>query len=189
MFLIVGLGNPGMKYIKTRHNAGFLVVSEITEKYGLKFKNMPKFQAYAAEGLLGEEKAILAMPMTYMNNSGISVSRLAQFYKIAPSNIIIIHDDIDLPVGKLRISFDASSGGHNGIKSIISSLGTQKFIRLRIGIRNELAEEKNISAEKFVLQNFSRDEIKIISDGMEKYISAAEMILKEGYKKAMGEFN
>ncbi len=189
MFLIVGLGNPGVKYAKTRHNVGFLVVEELAEKYGFVLKNMPKFQSYAAEGKIGKEKVIVAMPMTYMNNSGLSVSRLAQFYKIQPENIIVIHDDIDLPFGKQRISFNSSSGGHNGIKSIISSLGTQNFIRVRVGISNKLMEEKNIPADKFVLQNFSKDEMKNVLGEMGKYISAVEMIMIKGYEKTMGEFN
>lgn len=189
MFLIVGLGNPEAKYAKTRHNAGFIVIEALAGKYGLKFKNMPKFQAYLTEGDIVSEKCILAMPMTYMNNSGLAVSRLAEFYKITPEKIIVIHDDIDLPFGRLRVSFNSSSGGHNGIKSIISSLGAQKFIRARIGIQNKLMEEKNISAEKFVLQNFSREEMKNISGGMETYIAAVELILKEGHEKAMGKFN
>ncbi len=159
MILIVGLGNPGVRYAKTRHNAGFIIIEALAEKYGLKFKNMPKFQAHIAEGYVpplcqggkpplappckgGENKVIFALPMTFMNNSGLAVLRISQFYKIAPSEILVIHDDVDLPFGKLRVSFNSSSGGHNGIKSIISSLGTQKFIRLRVGIRNQLADEK-----------------------------------------------
>lgn len=189
MFLIVGLGNPGNKYTKTRHNVGFLVVSALAEKYGLKFKNQPKFQSYIAEGGLQEEKVILAMPMTYMNNSGLAVSSLAQFYKIKIENIIVIHDEIDLPLGKMRVSFGASSGGHNGVASIIRDLGRKNFIRLRIGIGNELSMSRKVPSEKFVLQNFSRDEIKIISAEMEKYIEVVEMILKDGYEKAMEEFN
>lgn len=189
MFLIVGLGNPDMKYAKTRHNAGFIVIEALAEKYELTFKNQPKFQSHLAEGTIDEEKCVFAMPMTYMNNSGLAVSRIAQFYKITSEKIIVIQDDIDLPFGKIRVSFNASSGGHNGIKSIISSLGTQGFIRLRIGIRNELIDEKKIPADKFVLQNFSKEEVKNMAEDMNTYIEAVEMILREGYERAMGEFN
>lgn len=189
MFLIVGLGNPGVKYAKTRHNVGFFIVEEMIEKYGFKFKNQPKFQSYVAEGNIDEKKCVLAAPMTYMNNSGLAVSRLAQFYKIAAEKIIVIHDEIDLPLGKIRVSFNSSSGGHNGVESIIRDLGTKNFVRLRIGIGKELSVLRKILAEKFVLQNFSAEEIKLFSGEMGKYIEAVEMIVKEGYEKAMTAFN
>lgn len=189
MFLIIGLGNPGIKYKKTRHNVGFVIMEALAEKYGLNFKNQPKFQSHLAEGNIGEAKCVLAMPITYMNNSGLAVSRLSQFYKIEPDKIIIVHDDIDLPFGKIRVSFNSSSGGHNGIKSIIDLMGTKKFIRLKIGIRNDLMEERKIPADKFVLQNFTKQEAKNISDGTNKCIEVMETVVKEGYEKAMAKFN
>jgi len=189
MYLITGLGNPGIKYEKTRHNVGFDVIGEIIDKYNLKLKNYPKFQSYIAETQLSNEKIILAMPLTYMNNSGLAVSRLSNFYKLPPENIIVIHDDIDLPFGKMRISFSSSAGGHNGVSSIIESLGTKKFIRVRVGIANEILNSQKIPAEKFVLQKFSIDETKSLSNKMPKYAEAVELIVKEGYEKAMALFN
>ncbi|MFC1613214.1 aminoacyl-tRNA hydrolase, partial [Patescibacteria group bacterium] len=108
MYLIIGLGNPGINYEKTRHNVGFAVIGEIIDKYNLKLKNYPKFQSYIAKTEIADQKIILAMPLTYMNNSGLAVSRLANFYKLNPENIIIIHDDIDLPFRKIRINFNSS---------------------------------------------------------------------------------
>lgn len=189
MFLIVGLGNPGVKYARTRHNAGFLVIDALAEKRGLTFKNQPKFQSHLAEGNIDEEKCVLAAPMTYMNNSGLAVSRLVKFYKIKPEDIIVIHDEIDLPLGKIRVSFNSSSGGHNGVESIICDLGTKNFVRLRIGIGSELSVSRKILAEKFVLQNFSAEEVKLFSSDIGRYVEAVEMILKDGYEKASSKFN
>jgi len=189
MYLITGLGNPGIKYEKTRHNAGFDVIGEIVDKYNLKLKNYPKFQSYIAETKIANEKIILAMPLTYMNNSGLAVSRLSNFYKLNPENIIVIHDDIDLPFGKIRISFSSSDGGHNGVTSIIASLGTKNFIRVRIGIGNEISNAQKIPLEKFVLQKFSTNELKSLSDEMPKYAEAVELIVEKGREKAMTVFN
>ncbi len=189
MFLIVGLGNPGVKYAKTRHNAGFLVIDALAEKHGLTLKNRPKFQSHLVEGNIDGEKSVLAAPMTYMNNSGLAVSRLAQFYKITPEEIIVVHDEIDLSFGKIRVSFNSSSGGHNGVQSIIDLLGVKNFIRARIGIGNDLSASRKIPAEKFVLQNFSAEEMKLFSSEIGIYVEAVEMILKDGCEKAMGDFN
>ncbi|MFH1030348.1 MAG: aminoacyl-tRNA hydrolase [bacterium] len=189
MFLVVALGNPDSKYALTRHNAGFVVMEELVKMYNLKFKNMPKFQAYVAEKNTDDEKVIFAMPLTYMNNSGLAVSRLAKFYKINSENIIVIHDELDLPLGKIRISFDASSGGHNGVESIIHELGTKNFVRVRTGIANELSKSREIPSEKFVLQKFSPAEQKIFTSNLPKYTETIDMILKEGYEKAMAQFN
>jgi len=189
MYLIAGLGNPGIKYEKTRHNAGEIIVSEMADKYGLKFKNYPKFQSYITEGKIGDVKVILALPLTYMNNSGLAVSRLANFYKIDFKNIIIVHDEIDLPLCKMRVSAFSSAGGHNGVGSIIKDLGTKDFIRLRIGIGNKISEERKLPAEKFVLHNFSKEELKLILSDKDKYIEAIETVVVKGYEMAMDKFN
>lgn len=202
MYLVVSLGNPGVKYDQTRHNAGFIVMGELAAIYNLKFKNMPKFQAYVAAasisppcqagvrgGKTSDNKVIFAMPLTYMNNSGLAVSRLANFHKISHVDIIVIHDELDLPLGKMRVSFGASSGGHNGVESIIRELGTKDFIRLRIGAGNAISQSRKIPSEKFVLQKFTPAEQKNFTSNLPLCAKAVGVILKEGYEKAMAEFN
>lgn len=164
MKLIVGLGNPGKIYEKTRHNIGFRVLDKMTES----FKFEKKFNAKISETKSGKKKMIFAKPQTFMNNSGIAVSAIAKFHKIKPENIIVIHDDMDLAFGKIKISFGSRSAGHNGAQSIIDSFGTNEFFRLRIGI----GQIKKIPADKFVLQKFSAPEEKkieeIISEAIKK---------------------
>lgn len=189
MYLIVGLGNPGEKHKKTRHNVGFMVVEKIADKYNLSLTREKKFTSLISQWLIEDKKNIVAMPFCYMNNSGKAISEISNFYKISSEKIIIIYDDLDLPLGKLKISFNSSAGGHNGVKSIIQFLGTQNFIRVRVGIGNELSASRKLKAEKFVLQNFSREEMKIIFLQFQKCIEAVGMIIKEGYEKAMNVFN
>lgn len=156
MKLIVGLGNPGKKYSATRHNIGFQIV-DIFQKENPGFSSWQKnskFQAEISEGNLGQEKIILAKPNTFMNESGRAVQAIVHYYKMAPLDIVIIHDDLDLPIGKYKIQKDISSAGHNGIKSIIEKLGTQMFHRVRIGISKQ-DKEKRGKTENFVLNNFS----------------------------------
>lgn len=165
MKLIVGLGNPGKEYEKTRHNIGFRVLDEIAE--GFKFEK--KFNAGIKEEKINKEKIIFAKPQTFMNNSGAAVSTIAKFHKIKPENIVAIHDDMDLVFGKIKLSFGSRSAGHNGVQSIIDSLGTNEFYRIRIGIgpRPHLrqgfgGQAEKIPAEKYVLQRFSAPEEKEI---------------------------
>ena len=160
MFLIVGLGNPGLKYKKTRHNTGFQVVDFLAGKN--KFNKNKKLQSEIVETEINNTslttKIILAKPQTFMNNSGKAVKALADYYKIKNNNIIIIYDELDLPFGKIRVRNRGSSAGHNGIKSIIQHLNTEDFLRIRIGIANKFREK--ILSEIFVLKKFSRDEYK-----------------------------
>lgn len=162
MKLIIGLGNPGKQYEKTRHNAGFMAVDFLMDKIDLgSFKRQSKFKAEIAEGIIGGKKIIIAKPQTYMNNSGEAVQLLQSFYKIDPEDIIVVYDELDLPLGKIRVRDEGSSAGHNGIKSIIEKLGTDKFMRIRIGIKNEKAGKiparfgSARRADKFVLSRFS----------------------------------
>ncbi|MEN8252449.1 MAG: aminoacyl-tRNA hydrolase [Patescibacteria group bacterium] len=167
MKLIIGLGNPGQEYEKTRHNAGFLLVDALQGDKDLpEFSFNKKFNAEISEGFVNEEKYILAKPQTFMNRSGESVRALIDFYKIEPTDIIVAHDDLDFELGNHKISRDNSAAGHNGIQSIIDNIGTQDFTRLRIGIektggRNERGE---IPGNKFVLQNFSQKELETLSE-------------------------
>jgi len=154
MKLIVGLGNPGGQYKNTRHNIGFLALDFLAKEFGLGcFKLNAKFKAKILEGNINNIKIILAKPQTYMNASGEAIQIIANFYKIETKDIIIIHDELDLPFAKIRVREDGSAAGHNGIKSIMEKLGTDKFIRVRIGVRNKKTEL--MPADKFVLSRFS----------------------------------
>ena len=167
MKLIIGLGNSGEKYIKTRHNLGFIVTEELAEKIKVdNWKEEKQFKADIAQGIYNNEKIILAKPQTFMNNSGNSVKSIADYYKINSENILVIHDDIDLELGEIRIQKNRGSAGHNGVQSIINYLKTKDFIRIRIGIKP--IEKEILEAEKFVLEKFSRYEEEIVSQTIKK---------------------
>ncbi len=154
MFLIVGLGNPGKQYIHTRHNIGFVAVNFLAEEFNCpKFKLQNKFKAEISLGKYDNQQIILAKPQTYMNNSGQAVQLLKNYFKIQLEKLIIIHDEIDLPLERIKIKNKGSSAGHNGIKSIIEYLASDKFWRIRIGVSNKQREK--MPADKFVLANFS----------------------------------
>ena len=167
MFLIVGLGNPGQKYKDSRHNIGSEVIDE------LKSFNL--------------EKVILQKPQTFMNQSGKAVRTLLRKCKLGSNNLIIIHDDIDLPLGKIRIAKNRGSAGHKGVESVINELRTKDFIRLRIGILPRTGKPKN--PEKFVLQRFNKEEKKIIKELLKEVTEAIETLLKESPEKAMAKYN
>jgi len=167
MVLIVGLGNPGKKYEKTRHNLGFRVVDE------LRFLNL--------------KKVVLVNPKTFMNLSGKAVKSLIKKYKMPVTNLWVIHDDIDLPLGKIRISKGRGSAGHKGVESIIKEVGSKNFVRFRIGIQPRIGQPKN--PEKFVLQKFNKEEEKIVKEVIKKIAEAIEFSLKEGLEKTMSRFN
>ncbi|MFC1662634.1 aminoacyl-tRNA hydrolase [Patescibacteria group bacterium] len=154
--LVVGLGNPGRKYITTRHNIGFLVVTELANLSGEKFKKAKEQQAEIAVVNQGQQKIMLAKPQTFMNLSGQTVRKLRDYYKIAAADIWIVSDDVDLPFGKIRIRHSGSAGGHNGLQSIIDQLQTDAFHRLRIGLGSN--RDLKIPAEDYVLQPFSLNE-------------------------------
>jgi peptidyl-tRNA hydrolase, PTH1 family len=178
--LIVGLGNPGQEYQNNRHNIGFQVLDELTPD----FKLDKKFKAE----IFKDDNFILAKPQTFMNNSGFAVKALKTFYKIKTENIIVIHDDIDIQVGTIRISQGASSGGNNGVESIIKELGAKDFIRIRVGVANAMREK--IPADKFVLQNFSPADKKIIKNLMPQILEALNLlILGEPLNKIQNKFN
>jgi len=183
--LIVGLGNPGSRYELTRHNSGFLIVDQLVDKYvssGFKEKG----KVLLAEAAIGGEKVLLAKPQTFMNLSGQGVIPLAQFYKIAPADILVIYDDLDLEVGKIRLRPQGGSGGHNGIKSIIQLLGTEEFPRLKIGIGRPPA---NWDTADYVLSRFTSEEWSVITKVIDDGVAAAEAYLKEGIHQAMNKYN
>lgn len=169
MVLIVGLGNPGEKYEKTRHNIGARIVGELKP--------------------LNLEGVILAEPTTFMNESGRAVKSLTTKYKTLTTNLWVIHDDIDLPLGKIKIVKNRGSAGHKGVQSIIDTLGTKDFIRFRIGIKPTTYNSQLTTADKFVLKNFTKDEEKILKDAASKIIEAIQLSLKEGLEKAMNKYN
>ncbi|MBT4277811.1 aminoacyl-tRNA hydrolase [Candidatus Falkowbacteria bacterium] len=169
MQLIIGLGNPGEKYIKTRHNIGFLTVEELQKKETdfSDWRFNKKFNSFLSTGSIDDEKIILVKPQTFMNNSGIAVRALKDFYKIEIKDILVFHDDIDIPLGEFKVQVDRGPAGHNGIKSMIKELRSKNFARVRVGInpkiKNGVSELKSPS-EKFVLKNFTKKEEGIIQE-------------------------
>jgi len=160
MKLILGLGNPGQKYAKNRHNLGFMALDALVKNLGLAFKKSERALSWKAEGYISGQKIMLAKPQTFMNDSGQTAAKVARYYKIKPEDIWVIYDDLDLPLGKIRIRNKGSAGGHLGVASLIDYLKTENFNRLKIGIGSN--REKNLPAEIYVLQNFSSREEKII---------------------------
>ncbi len=190
MKLVVGLGNPGEKYENTRHNIGFTIVSNFKFQVSSfsDWKINKKFNAEISEGKIGGEKIILLKPQTFMNNSGQAVVAAAHFYKIKPTDILIIHDDIDLPLGKMRVKKDGSSGGHRGVESIITALGTNNFPRLKVGVGPK-ERPKNFDAANFVLKKFGKSEEKTLNLIIKKATEAVVTILSDGVQEAMNKFN
>lgn len=199
MFLIIGLGNPGKKFIKTRHNIGFKVLNEFQKKNNFPaFRFSKKFNAKISKGEFNNQKVILAKPQTLMNSSGKTVKLLLQKFLVNPKinslrtteNLFVVHDDFDLSLGKIRISKGKGSAGHKGVESIIRELKTKNFVRFRIGIKPSQNQQKlNFLLDKFVLEEFTKEEEKIIKEIIKKTSRAIKLSLKEGIEKAMNYFN
>jgi len=188
MILLVGLGNPGEKYEKTRHNIGFRIIDAFAEKNNFPaFKFAQKFNTFTAEENFAAKKILLAKPQTFMNNSGKAIQKIISFNKLPIPNLWVINDDIDLPIGKIKISKESGSAGHKGVESIISNLSSQSFIRFRIGVQPAKGKPKRV--EGFVIKNFSKDEEKIIPEIIGKAVSAIETALTDGLEKAMNLYN
>ena len=185
-WLIVGLGNPGREYERTRHNAGFRAVDMLADKLGCKVDRL-KFQGLYCQTVYNGKKLFLLKPQTYMNLSGRSVLQLSSYFNIAPQNIIVMFDDISLPPGRLRIRSDGSAGGHNGIKSIISEVGTQDFPRVKIGVGAKPHPEQDLA--DWVLSTFSPKEEKDLVSALERSADAALTILEKGVPEAANRFN
>lgn len=172
MKLIVGLGNPGKEYKKTRHNVGFITVDKIASCFDFpSFSFEKKFNAEISDGMINDGKIILAKPQTFMNDSGKAVREIMDYYKIAVENITVIHDDLDIILGKHKISKNKNSGGHKGVQSIIDHLETKDFTRIRIGIGIKQTSNSKLqvpNSKEFVLEKFSKDEIGIIENVIEK---------------------
>ncbi len=184
MYIIAGLGNPGKKYEKTRHNIGFMTLDRLAEKYGIKILK-PKYKSLIGEGYIGGEKVILIKPQTYMNNSGEAVREVMHYYKTDISNLIVIYDDIDIALGTIRIRKFGSSGTHNGMKSIIYNLVDDKFPRIRIGIGTP--SHDNLVGH--VIGSFTDDEVKLVKDSIDTCVCALESFIKDGVDIAMNKYN
>ena len=201
MIIIIGLGNPGKKFEKTRHNLGFRIVNQFAkEKKFPKFRFSKKFDSLISERFLNREKIVLAKPKTFMNESGKAIKALIKNYKLKIGNLIVLHDDVDLPLEKIKIVKNHGAAGHKGVQSIIDELKTKNFVRFRIGIQPKTGKPKNV--EKFVLQKpseagdetksqrpFTKKEEKILKEVIKRTCQAIEVAIIEGIEKTMNEFN
>lgn len=186
MYLIAGLGNPDKKYEHTRHNVGFDVIDELAEKYNISISEK-KHKALLGKGVIEGQKVVLAKPQTYMNLSGESIVELVHYYKIDPeTEMIVIYDDISFAPGNLRIRQSGSAGGHNGIKNIIKCLGTQEFMRIKVGVGEK---PKNWDLADFVLGHFSKEERENLEDAIGRAMEAVGYMIKGDVAKAMNEYN
>ena len=181
MKLIVGLGNPGDKYENTRHNIGFMIVDSYVTEDNWKKKFDGLYQIINIKG----KKVMFLKPLTFMNNSGFSVYKAVKFYDISYKDILVIQDDLDLPLDKFKLKINSSSGGHNGIKSIISSLNSEEFCRLKIGITNQRKED----TIDYVLGKFSKGELQSIQNNYNVYRDIIESFVKDGIEKTMNRYN
>ena len=181
----MGLGNPGYQYHLTPHNLGFMVLDRIAEQSGVEVSR-PEAQALTAQTRLGDSEALLAKPMTFMNLSGLAVRRLADRYRIQPDDLIVLLDDAALPLGSLRIRRRGSAGGHNGLKSIIGALGSDEFVRLRLGIQPDRPVGDLVSQ---VLGRFRRRDLESVAEMVERAAEAVRVIVTEGVERAMNQFN
>ncbi len=186
MFLIIGLGNPGKEYEKTRHNAGRDIVMDFAKTHDFpEFRTEKKWKTLIAEGKIGKEKIILALPDTLMNNSGRAAGPIATFYKVKPTNVFLVHDDADIALGLAKLSFAKRSAGHKGVESVIRTLKTNEFWRFRIGI----AGKRDIPADRLVLKRFTPDETKLIKKIAKKTLTALDLAITDGGSRAMNEYN
>lgn len=185
MKLIVGLGNPGRNYEDTRHNAGFSVLEKLNEKENGEWGNEAKANALISRIKLDNEDVILALPQSYMNLSGEAVVELLRWFKLTREDLIVVHDELDLPFGKIQIKKGIGPAGHNGIKSIIERIG-EDFVRVRVGIG---VENLDVSAEKFVLEKFSDEELKKLVDIEEEVIKKLKLLVKYGYEEFVSKHN
>lgn len=186
MFLVVGLGNPGKEYEKTRHNAGFIAVERLASEYGIAIKKK-ECSALTGSGKILGQSVILAKPQTYMNRSGEAVRCLVKSYGIDLEKLIVIYDDIDLPLGKIRIRTRGGSGGHRGVASIIAELGTSDFPRIRLGIGRP--EGRQADVVQYVLSPFETDEFELFLPSLEKMLEAIRLIFTRGFPTAMSIIN
>lgn len=185
MFVIAGLGNPGLNYAGTRHNVGFGALDELADKYRISV-DTKKHRGCIGKGIIEGQKVILVKPQTYMNLSGECIREVMDYYKLSPEELLVIYDDINLDVGQLRIREKGSAGGHNGMKNIISQLGTDGFARVRIGVGNK---PPRMDLADYVLGHFPAEELAAVREGLSQAAEAAAMIVKGEMAAAMNQFN
>ena len=183
MWIIVGLGNPGRRYSKTRHNLGFEVVDKLSKRWGLNFKEKELYEI--AKGLYRNKEVVLVKPLTFMNLSGEAIKAINNFYKVEPHHTIVIHDDLDLPPGRIKLKKGGSSGGHKGVQSIIDKLSDRSFLRVKLGIGKPVDEP----VEGYVLKKPSASERQLIEEAIERAADATEEIILYGIDHAMNIYN
>lgn len=181
----VGLGNPGSQYEKTRHNIGFMALDEFARRHNIAIRQS-KCKALVGEGIVQGEKIALIKPMTYMNLSGEAVRAFMDYYKVDLADLIVVYDDLDTPIGKNRLRYQGSAGGHNGIKSIIQHIGTQTFNRIRMGISRP---EPGYAIVDYVLSNFAKQEKPLLEHSIEEACDALEYSLDHTFEQTMARFN
>jgi peptidyl-tRNA hydrolase, PTH1 family len=183
--LIVGLGNPGREYRGNRHNIGFMFIDQLCETMNVRLSRVQS-KALIGSGLMGDSKIVLAKPQTFMNNSGQAIAALVRFYKIPLDQLLVVHDDLDLPLGTLRMRPGGGAGGQKGLGSTIQLLGTQEFPRLRLGIGRPPGR---MEPSAYVLQNFSQDEQQIVQIVLKRAVEAAQVFVEKGLEQSMNQFN
>ena len=177
--LVVGLGNPGREYKKTRHNVGWWVLDEVSQRLGF-FFDREKFEGIYGETRINDQKVLFLKPLTYMNRSGESVSRFVRFFKLDPQDVLLVYDDLDLPLGKVRFRIKGSSAGHRGVQSVIEALGSQEIPRVRIGIGRPASREEVVD---YVLSPFKEEELPVIEEAVRKAADCVELLLSEGISR------
>ena len=189
--LVVGLGNPGQRYAGTRHNVGFMALERLAKREGVRFKSMAKLQGELAEVGFGSDRLRLLMPQTFMNESGRSIRAALDWFDLSADQVLVLVDDMDLPLGRLRIRAKGSAGGHNGLKSTIQHLGTQEFARLRIGIGapGRSAEERKARTVSHVLGSFNACEQPLLQDVLDEVLSGLALIQRQGLERAGNRLN
>ncbi len=183
MWAVVGLGNPGGSYRGTRHNAGFMVVEELAARHGFTLKERKKY--YADKGSIKGETVVLMEPLTFMNLSGDAVREGMRRFGFAPEEIIVVHDDVDISPGRIKLKLGGGAGGHKGILSVIERTGYRDFLRIKVGV----GKSEIIPTDRFVLSRFAPDEKPLVKEAVSQAADAVEAILSEGHKKAMNTFN
>lgn len=184
-WLLVCLGNPGREYANTRHNIGFLAADVLEKRTGVKFNKL-KYRALTGEVELGGQRVLVVKPQTYMNLSGEAVKLAGGFYKIPPDHILVLYDDVSLPLGKLRIRASGSAGGHNGIKNIIAHLGTDAFPRIKVGVGAPAQPDGMVD---WVIGNFTASERKVVDAAIDRALDAAACVIEYGVSEAQNRFN
>lgn len=189
MYLIVGLGNPGAQYARTRHNAGWFVIDELARRHAIDISRK-SFDARLGSGLIAEQRVVLAKPQTFMNLSGRAVSAILRYHNITLDHLLVVTDDLNLPLGKLRLRVGGSDGGHNGLKSVAQSVASKDYPRLRFGVSEPpRAEREQHGTADFVLRPFTPDEWPVVERVTGRAADCVETFIREGAEAAMNQFN